>query len=155
VSARPLRDEAGKIIGGLCVYRDITEKKLADSRLAAEHAVTRVLAEAPNLEDATPRILQAICECVGWEAAALWKVERNVKIMHCVDLWHRLDAKFAELEALTRKISYAPGVGLPGIVWATGKPIWVEDILLEPNFPRAAIAAKAGLRAAFAFPILF
>ena len=155
ISARPLRDGGGTINGGLCVYRDITEKKRTERRLAAEHSVTRVLAEAATLEEATPRILQAICDSVGWEAGALWRVERNTKIMHCVDLWHRLDAGFAELEALTRKISYSPGVGLPGIVWVSGKPIWVEDILVQPNFPRAEIAARAGLRAAFAFPILF
>jgi len=147
ISARPLRDGGGTINGGLCVYRDITEKKRTERRLAAEHSVTRVLAEAATLEEATPRILQAICDSVGWEAGALWRVERNTKIMHCVDLWHRLDAGFAELEALTRKISYSPGVGLPGIVWVSGKPIWVEDILVQPNFPRAEIAARAGLRA--------
>src|SRR5439155_3773374 len=50
ISARPLRDEAGRIIGGLCIYRDITLKKRAERRLAAEHAITRVLAEAANLE---------------------------------------------------------------------------------------------------------
>jgi hypothetical protein len=36
-------------------------------RLAAQYAVTRILADADSLALATPGILKAICETVGWE----------------------------------------------------------------------------------------
>jgi signal transduction histidine kinase/DNA-binding NarL/FixJ family response regulator len=42
---------------------------------------------------------------------------------------------------------------LPGRIWTTGEPAWISNVLEDPNFPRAAIAARAGLRAAFGFPI--
>ena len=38
-------------------------------------------------------------------------------------------------------------------VWTSGEPIWIADVSGEPGFLRAAMAAKAGLRGAFAFPI--
>ncbi len=40
----PLRDSAGKINGWVSAASDITERKRAESRLAAEHAVARLLA---------------------------------------------------------------------------------------------------------------
>ena len=46
------------------------------------------------------------------------------------------------------------GIGLPGRVWATGKPAWIPDIQQDDNFPRADIAARVGLRSAIAIPML-
>src|SRR5262249_5133689 len=43
--------------------------------------------------------------------------------------------------------------GLPGRVWASGRPQFIQDVVLDPNFPRAPIAAREGLHAAFGFPI--
>ncbi len=36
-------------------------------RLHAQYAVARALAESSSLEEAASRILQAICETLGWE----------------------------------------------------------------------------------------
>ena len=44
------------------------------------------------------------------------------------------------------------GEGLPGQAWASGEPVWVEDVLAEPDFPRRLAAEAGGLRAAVAFP---
>ena len=46
------------------------------------------------------------------------------------------------------------GVGLPGRVWTSGQPAWIPDVVRDPNFPRAPIAAREGLHGAFGFPIL-
>ena len=45
------------------------------------------------------------------------------------------------------------GKGLPGRVWAHREPAWIEDVVDDPNFPRAAAARDAGLHGGFAFPI--
>ena len=47
-----------------------------------------------------------------------------------------------------------PGVGLPGLVWVRKQATWLPDVLAEANFPRAAMAARYGLHAAFGCPIL-
>jgi signal transduction protein with GAF and PtsI domain len=46
------------------------------------------------------------------------------------------------------------GVGLPGRVWESASPAWIPDVVADTNFPRAPIAAREGLHAAFGFPIL-
>ena len=42
---------------------------------------------------------------------------------------------------------------MPGRVWQTNQPVWIADAPQDGNFPRAAVAAQAGLHAAFGFPI--
>ena len=58
------------------------------------------------------------------------------------------------VSAASRAIVFEPGVGLPGRVWASAAPSWIPDVTLDPNFPRAPVATREGLHAAFGFPIL-
>ncbi|MDP6388246.1 MAG: PAS domain S-box protein, partial [Candidatus Pacebacteria bacterium] len=44
--------------------------------------------------------------------------------------------------------------GLPGRVLASGKPVWVSDVTLDRNFPRAKLVKNLGIKAGFAFPVL-
>jgi diguanylate cyclase (GGDEF)-like protein/PAS domain S-box-containing protein len=43
--------------------------------------------------------------------------------------------------------------GLVRRSWLTGEPVWIRDVTAEASFQRAPLAARAGLRSAFAFPI--
>ena len=50
--ADPLHDEYGELQGGVVVFHDITRRKKAERRLAAQYETTRVLAEADSLGQA-------------------------------------------------------------------------------------------------------
>lgn len=126
----------------------------APRRIATQFAVTRVLAEAATLAEAAPRIVQAIGETVGWEVGAIWELDRAANLLRCVDMWRSPSVNAANFESQTRQSTFAPGVGLPGRVWATGKPAWIANVVEDPNFPRASFAAQDGLHGAFGFPIL-
>jgi PAS domain S-box-containing protein len=154
VTARPLHDQSGTVHGGLAFFRDISQQKRTERFLAAQHAVTRVLAEATLLSEATPKILRAICEGVGWEVGVLWHLDRQANVLRCVDVWHPPGVVVEAFEGVTRNRAFPEGVGLAGEVWARRSPVWVADVLAYPNFPRAPFAAQDGLHGAFAFPIL-
>jgi two-component system, sensor histidine kinase and response regulator len=146
-----VRAERGLIYA---IAADITERKREEARLAAQYAVTRILAEAPTLASATPRILEAICESLNWSVGAIWRVDQEEMLLRCVETWHMPSAKVKQFDQGTHSKTFAPGVGLPGRVWAQGQPAWIEDVTRDANFPRASIAAQEGLHAAFGFPIL-
>jgi signal transduction protein with GAF and PtsI domain len=126
----------------------------AEQRLTAEYITARALAESATLAEATPRILTAICEALDWEYAGLWNVDRDTNCLRCVETCHQPGAEFPEFEAVSRRTTFPPGIGLPGRVWASGQPAWIPDVVHDRNFPRAPIADKEGLHAAFGFPIL-
>src|SRR5207249_4284110 len=102
----------------LRVIRYAIERKRVDRRLAAQHAVTSVLAESATLSEATPKILRAICESLEWDMGALWKVDPPAESLRCIAVWHTRATEIPEFESITRGHTFAKGVGLPGRIWA-------------------------------------
>jgi len=117
------------------------------------YTLTRVLAEAENLGAASPLILRAICEGLGWEMSAFWRLDELANVLRCVDLWHLPGQEFPGYEKATRELTFRRGVGLPGLVWETGQSQWATDVPGRENFPRIKIAREEGLHSAFGFPI--
>jgi PAS domain S-box-containing protein len=111
------------------------------------------MAESPDLSVAGPQVLQVLCKTAGWSTGALWEVDRNAGKLVCVEVWRLPSINVAQFEAATRQRSFAPGVGLPGRVWSSGDAAWISDVTKDSNFPRAPVAVKEGLHAAFGFPI--
>jgi signal transduction protein with GAF and PtsI domain len=128
-------------------------KATAEQRRAAQSAVTQALATSATLDEATPRLLRGICTSLGWEAGGIWTVDAGKDVLVCHHFWHTPSLQIPEFKAITQKSTFRRGVGLPGRVWASGKPHWIVDVVHDTNFPRAPYAAKEGLHGAFAFPI--
>ena len=144
----------GELVGAVLSFRDITERKRAERRLAAQHAATRIFAESGALEEAAPRVLQVICESLRWTLGALWMPGEGQEELSCVELWHIASTDVEEFARESAKRRFAPDRGLPGRVWARREPIWIPDVAADPNFPRAPVAIRENLHGAFAFPIL-
>ena len=125
----------------------------AQTRLRTHLAVTRVLAEAGSLAEATPQVLEAICGRLGWELGALWKVDADAGVLRCVGLWHMPDSPLVGFALATRSAVFTPGEGLPGRVWEERAARWVPDVLHAVETPRSASAAREGVRSALAFPV--
>jgi len=154
VCAEPQRDPEGQIVQWHGLSVDIDERKRSEERLRVQHAVAQILAEAATIEEATPRILRAIGEYLGWDVGALWRVDREAGALRCVELWHKSSIEVPEFERVSRELTFVPGLGLPGRVWSSLEPEYVPDVVSDENFPRASIAEREGLHAAFSFPIL-
>ncbi len=150
----PLRNRDGTI-SKLEIFRDITDRKYAEHRLAIQFSVVRVLAESATLKEATPKIIEAICESTGWDMGAIWNVDHEAGVLRCIEHWHMPSVDFSEFEMITRQYTFQRGIGMPGRVWDTGKPAWIIDVAQDTNFPRAPYAARSGLHSAFGFPIKF
>src|SRR5262249_6371776 len=136
-------------VGGELVFtvilRDITERKRAEQRVLAQHRATRILAEAVTVEEAMPRILPALCECLGWDVGTWWRLDRDSGVLRCAELWRAPSIEVPEFEAASRAWVFSHGQGMVGQAWASGAPVCVSDIRQEPTFPRASVAAREGL----------
>jgi hypothetical protein len=123
-----------------CVGRDLTEWKEQEKRLAAQYALTRVLADATPLIAAGPEMLRAVGENLGWDAGSIWMVLKHDEALRCTDFWSRegIDAK--QFEARTRAMRFASGVGLPGRVWA-------RKLAVMPTFLVVSLRSRPACRA--------
>jgi PAS domain S-box-containing protein len=149
-----IRDEAGRARRMFGSVQDITERKQAEQRLMAQHTVTQMLAEAGTLEEVTPKILQTVCEFLQWDLGTLWSIDREAGVLRCVEVWSKESVEVPQFEAISRESTFMPGIGLPGRVWSSRKPVYIPDIANNVSLPRAPIAAREGLHAACAFPIV-
>jgi signal transduction histidine kinase/integral membrane sensor domain MASE1/CheY-like chemotaxis protein len=129
------------------------ERKRAERRRSARLAVTEILAQAATLKEAAPRLLQAVCDSLSWDTGAIWATDPKRQVLRCLEFWPAAWPTFTSFETASRNATFARGVGLPGRVWASGKPAWVSDVVQDLNFPRAAAAQRDGLHGAFCFPI--
>ena len=71
ISNSPIRDR-GRVSGTVAIARDVTERREAERRIAAQHRIARILASATSVEEAGPQLLQELCESFGFEAGGLW-----------------------------------------------------------------------------------
>lgn len=133
--------------------RLLAERRQADRRLVAEHAVTRFLMESAEFSKSGPRILQAICEALGWDVGVFWMLDRTADILRCVEVWHAPGLDVAAFAEASQALTFASGMSLPGRIWASGSPAWIPDVTEEANFLRAPFAARNGLRGGIGFPI--
>jgi PAS domain S-box-containing protein len=133
--------------------RDITERKGAEDRLIAQFAVTRAIAESNTFSEGAQKILQAVCETLGWEHGGLWTVGHNPDLMRCTEIWQAPGAHAEEFAQATRESIFAMGIGLPGRVWTNCQPVWISDVVEDASFSRLSVAANLGFRVACGFPI--
>jgi PAS domain S-box-containing protein len=147
----PLR-ESGAIVGYSKISRDMTERYMAEKRLAAQLALTNLFATDQPIDEMARRVLQAICENLGWDLGALWVVTGDT--LRPIDFWFASDVNGNEVTQLFADRTFDCGAGLPGRVWERREPVWLVDVAADENFPRLVIAQNVGMRAALAFPIL-
>jgi len=152
---------ASNAVTFLALVTVVEERRLAEAerrenqrRVEANLAVTRIIAESPEVNSALPLILSTVGETLEWEFGGVWLLNSAGKALRNVAMWQP-SSHASRFEELCRERVFEPGVGLPGRVWTNLKPAWIPDVSSDENFPRAAMAADEGLHAAFAFPITF
>lgn len=150
--ARGVKDEVGRVLFYEGFVDDITSRKRNELRLTVQYAVTRALSELPTLERAAPKVLQSICECLGWRMGTFWEMDYSSYMLRHFMTWHVPSPDVEAFAARNRDVTFVPGAGLPGRVWSHTKSLVVSNIAMEED-PRSLRAAAIGLDSAFLFPV--
>ncbi|MEH2173589.1 response regulator [Nostoc sp.] len=135
------------------VFEELRLRKRTEQHLKAEYVTTRILAESTTINEAMPQILQGICESLGWDLSEFWMVDGRANLLSLLNSWYKISFEMQEFDILSRQLTFAPGIGLPGRVWASLEPVWIADVVKDRSFIRSQIAAEAQLHGAFGFPI--
>src|SRR4051794_19808711 len=109
-----------------------------ERRLLMQVEVARILAEADSLANAATKLLQAICESLGCDLGQFWIVDRQVNKLRWIAGWQCESLSVAEFIAASRTRFFGQGAGLPGRIWASGAPEWIDEIANDRSFPRVA-----------------
>jgi PAS domain-containing protein len=112
------------------------------------------VAAATDLPSALEVVLRDVCEKTGWVLGHAWVPSSDAAVLDFVAAWYCGDGELKPFRAVSEASHFKQGVGLPGRVWKSKQPAWVEDVTNDPNFPRSAAARTAGLKTGVGIPIL-
>ncbi len=142
-------------------------EKMADSPQRAEQTraqseeqlnllqtITMQVAATSDLSHALEIVLHRVCEKTGWAIGQAWVPSHDGTVLECGPAWCGDETELKPFRAISEESRFAPGVGLPGRVWESKKPLWIEDVRNDANFPRLEVARAVGLRTAVGIPIL-
>ena len=108
----------------------------------------------PPSTSAAPGIIRAVCEAVEGQFGALWEIDRGANVLRCATTWQAPEVMSKTLEDETRAVTFAPGESLAGRVWVGGKAALIPDVGQDAKFLGTRLVARAGMRCAYALPIL-
>jgi GAF domain-containing protein len=130
-------------------------EKESDRRFSAIRSeLDRILAEDGPFEEVAPRILQALCEGLEWDVGIMWKADESEEVLRFVASWHDPSVPLTELERVSARSTFSPGVGLPGRILSGREPCWIRDVQNDIGFPRAQVAMEDDLQSGCGFPLL-
>ncbi len=133
---------------------DLTERNRAEAESRLLQAIARGIGEAADLNDALAYVLRKVCDETGWAMGEVWMPSRDRTRLECHPVWHSRAPGLEQFRQVSRGITFAPGEGLPGRVWSSARPAWVEDVRTWSPFRRLQAAEAAGLKASVGLPVL-
>ena len=136
--------------------RSVAAGKRAERRLTAEHVAARALLDAANLDEAAPKILEAICDALGWEhARVVAHRPRGRRPALRRDLERAAGAAFPEFDASSRARDLRHGRRTAGPrLGDAASPPGSPTSSATPTSRARRSRREKGLHAAFGFPVL-
>ena len=125
-----------------------------EEQLSLLQTIAMEVAAASDLSSALEVVLGRVCEKTGWVLGQAWVPNPERTHLDCGPVWFCGGTDLKGFRAASEGSHFLPGAGLPGRVWKSKRPAWIEDVTVDGNFPRNKAAAKVGLKAAVGIPIL-
>ena len=127
--------------------------------LALGRRVVRVLTTARSVDEAARGVLREVAEPFGWCAGVLWLLDPRTGLLRAEGDWAS-DERLEDLRRVMRRVTFAPGVGVPGEVFETLSPQWLADLDRarlakdDAELPRGPAMLAAGVRSVIAVPVV-
>lgn len=143
--------------------RDISERHDMERRLRQEtdlvqllHRLTSLANEADSTGMAIQGFLKAVCEYTGWPVGHAYLVGKDHDQVNLAPsgIWFLADSsRYQHFHDITEQTVFRAGEGLPGRVYASGGPVWIDDIRQDPPFPRAGVSGDPVIKTGFGLPV--
>ena len=118
--------------------------------------VTQCLTEEASWQDALAKVLVLICDRILWDYAEAWIPTEDSTMLRCLMPASFPHSPFQEFCQASQSIYFQEGEGLPGRIWSTKQPEWIDDCSVQDEsfYIRQKLAKSAGIKAAFGLPIM-
>ena len=149
LQARELHDRNSRL------QQEIAERQRAEESIRFLLETTRAIGEAVDFNSALEVILHQVGETIGWDVGEAWIPDAEGTVLQSAPGWYASNARMDSFRSQSEQLTFAMNIGLPGRVWASKQPEWVEDISQGyPHFIQSQIALEIGFKAGFGVPIM-
>jgi adenylate cyclase len=149
LQARELHDRNSRL------QQEIAERQRAEESIRFLLETTRAIGEAVDFHSALEVILHQVGETIRWDVGEAWIPDAEGTLLQSAPGWYASNARMDSFRSQSEQLTFAKNIGLPGRVWASKQPEWVEDISQGyPDFLQSEIALEIGFKAGFGVPIL-
>ena len=157
-----LRTEDGRPWAIHGVGFDITELKESERALLEKSKQLQLhvdiatrASQATNIADAMKSVLELVREFLGWPLGHACLSSSDPKQALSCGIWSfASESRFNAFREVSEAGGLSMGSCLPGRVLASARLLWVGDVMNDSGFSRRSEAREAGIRSAFAFPVL-
>ena len=138
------------------LQQEIAERQRAQEEIRFLLETTRAIGESADFHSALEVILHQVGETIGWDLGEAWIPDAAGIVLESSRGWYARNPGLASFRRESEKLTFPVNIGLPGRVWASKQPEWVEDFSQAgyPEFIRSEIALDTGFKAACGVPIL-
>src|SRR6266403_1746323 len=98
-----------------------------EEQLSLLQTITMEVAAASDLASALEVVLRRVCEKTGWAIGQAWIPNEDGTLIECDSMWFGDETDLKKFRAASEQSRFPPGVGLPGRVWQSKMPIWIQD----------------------------
>lgn len=134
--------------------QNIGEQKCVEEEFKLLQSIALEIAEAENFHDALSVVLRNLCEFTGWVYGEVWLPSPDKKYLECHMAWHTDSRELEEFREQGKKFTLPMGIGLPGHVWSSKKPVWVPDPIIYRDISCASVARDPSLKTAMGIPVI-
>jgi PAS domain S-box-containing protein len=128
---------------------DVTTAERTRRFNAVEAAVSYGLTRAGSSAEAATQVVEALGVRMDWPVVEMWLVDEARQVLTCPARFHAGEREMGSFAV--DELEY--GVGVPGAVCRTGRPVWVPDLAGDTQLLRSREAARFGLHVAVGVPI--
>ncbi len=153
-SGVPVFDASGTFTGYRGIGRRISSRERAEQLLRLEHTVARCVTEPGSVSTVLKAIIRSVCEVQDWDCGRYFRADEEAGVLRFAESWSKPGPQSDLYMQRSREVTYARGVGLSGIVWRSGEPVWVADVTRDARVAQRTITLEAGMHGAFIFPLI-
>jgi signal transduction histidine kinase/CheY-like chemotaxis protein len=136
---------------------DSANKALRQQELQAR--LLKNVAEQTNAADCLETVLRSaintVCTFSKWPVAHVYMPNKeNSDTLESTNIWYlSCPEQHQPFVEQTLAMTFLKGVGMPGQVWQNNQPVWIPDVTIKADFPRADVARACQLYSCFGLPV--
>ncbi len=135
------------------IVRDHTDRKRVDNSLALQYSLGKIVTDSDTVDQMTAGVLGTVAERLNWAIGEFWMIDNDRKVLTLIDQWALPKLRESRFVSESKAVTFVRGTGLPGRIWESVQPCWIDDVTVDEGFVRRELAKDVGLHTAFGIPV--